>query len=1390
MLKPMKRSVAAVLVWLQIMMLLTVAAPQTLAVEGTAQSAQAAPAAAVMDAETEQQTPVLNPIIAGTVQFGTFNYTSSKGSYEAADYVMPFVYTDDYFAAPSYSSAVTDAVVSRGRTLDWTDLEDKSLATASLDFTMACYGSNEEITDVEDYKTDYDKNGKQFLRDCGFTAVDSNHEGGDNNYNQLPSQDSVGVIFGVKEITVWNAQTKQNETCKLVAIGVRGAGYGAEWASNLTIGDSETATLANSGTYRHKGFNDGAQMVLKDLKDYTNNMTGDVKYWVVGYSRSGAIANLVAGDITKNASTYKTSIDDVYGYTFEAAAGALKTEDPNGTKYPNIHNILNKMDAVPLVSPALFNHIRLGVDYYLPYYKFTGTNDANPIIETYYNNMYNTLKKVAVIADLYNGNVNQNRDSDGNLIDHTEDPTLTDANPDTYPYNKWIQISSFGILNYITNNGSLTSTVTNSKSKLTSGNSGLYMDEFLKQLVEAVMNSESWDVALSNRTTNWKSHEWQYVVKYQDGLRYLASEVLKKPGMGLGSFNNIMDSVLSGGFLKTAWETAGVGGAYTLLNGAAATGWFWDRTVNNFNKQLTDMVKLITSNMELFDDQSTADVYIESIMPPLTWLFSQDLRYYNSEYFGTLLDNVSTILVTHIPELGVSWLMSLDDVFISDYREITLPKNANISMYLFRPGIDDAYAKQIDAEGVNAAGEATGALVATVNGGTLLNSKDARITVKTDPNNAENIIIRYPGNLDIRFDVTATSDDVNVQLADYAPANVVNVYSTADRATTASADYNESNITDTHVVRDGIGENSVMTPDITQSAQDINTLSNGTEIPLKAGDTLQIMAWHGSNQVADSHDATYVINRIASKTCVVDFSGMTVAKNGTLKTSTASSASGEFKQNGNNVTYQLNAEKQDTQTTYSAYSSVDTASAYGTNVEGKYYYTESITAIPASSVYFDDSFATAPAFTSDGHGYSTDIDDQAVSKSAAAASGTFYYTFYGTGVDVYCTTDSESGYVSAAVFQTDDPTACSKDNRVGKAVTVSNKSSQGTRYNTPTISFTNLDGGADTYTLKIVANDNAKFKLDGVRVYNPVKATDDEGNPTAAAAKQAEVGEGNTLYLNLHDLLLNADQGFSVNPVTGMDATFDKSTISGVLFVDNAANLATESHYVKDPTTGKDVWQEEAVTLYQTQFDAYKTNSPNNEIYLSAAAKDEDGNDVTQAITFQVNTEKAPVGSTIYIGMSAPEAGSGSVTVTGRVNEETGKLDPLPVTSVMDMYYGITVPSDGLITITNVGDSLISLTNLKITNVQESRSISAMPANEKLGAMRAFFAPVTTETVELAAESLAHPVVTDAPDAPDTPDDGKTGWNDGADTVQAILKQLFRLLLQSLDTLFANVQTW
>ena len=87
---------------------------------------------------------------------------------------------------------------------------------------------------------------------------------------------------------------------------------------------------------------------------------------------------------------------------------------------------------------------------------------------------------------------------------------------------------------------------------------------------------------------------------------------------------------------------------------------------------------------------------------------------------------------------------------------------------------------------------------------------------------------------------------------------------------------------------------------------------------------------------------------------------------------------------------------------------------------------DKIITVPASSVYYSDRLDTT-VVVGDGSGYNAGLADQigtAASQSAGNVSGSFFFTFYGTGIDVYCTTHKDAGHVSAAVFKGAGEAAC------------------------------------------------------------------------------------------------------------------------------------------------------------------------------------------------------------------------------------------------------------------------------------------------------------------------------------------------------------------------------
>lgn len=168
-------------------------------------------------------------------------------------------------------------------------------------------------------------------------------------WQNAPTKDSIGVCAAKKLIP-----TSSGEKYTLIALVVRGGGYGSEWASNFTIGESG----------EHVGFATARDNVLDFLDSYISslNLNDDeknIKVWVTGFSRAGATANMVAGALNSYHTLPDdtiTSIDDVYCYTFEAPQGAVRSS-LNGN-YSNIHNVLNLNDLVPLVAPYGWNFAR------------------------------------------------------------------------------------------------------------------------------------------------------------------------------------------------------------------------------------------------------------------------------------------------------------------------------------------------------------------------------------------------------------------------------------------------------------------------------------------------------------------------------------------------------------------------------------------------------------------------------------------------------------------------------------------------------------------------------------------------------------------------------------------------------------------------------------------------------------------------------------------------------------------------------------------------------------------------------------------------------------------------------------------------------------------------
>ena len=165
-----------------------------------------------------------------------------------------------------------------------------------------------------------------------------------------PTEDTIGYSFAMKRY----------EDYDLIAMNFRGFNYGMEWANNLDMGE----------TGNHNGFEARAQEAFTDLLfecRATQPAPEKVKVWLTGYSRGGALANMVAQKMLSMENS-PVAQDDLFVYTFEAPQGLTEA---NAVSYPNVFNIVNSADIVTYVAPQEYGLYRCGNDVQI------NTSDTN-----------------------------------------------------------------------------------------------------------------------------------------------------------------------------------------------------------------------------------------------------------------------------------------------------------------------------------------------------------------------------------------------------------------------------------------------------------------------------------------------------------------------------------------------------------------------------------------------------------------------------------------------------------------------------------------------------------------------------------------------------------------------------------------------------------------------------------------------------------------------------------------------------------------------------------------------------------------------------------------------------------------------------------------------------
>lgn len=342
--------------------------------------------------------------------------------------------------------------------------------------------------------------------------------------------------------------------------------------------------------------------------------------------------------------------------------------------------------------------------------------------------------------------------------------------------------------------------------------------------------------------------------------------------------------------------------------------------------------------------------------------------------------------------------------------------------------------------------------------------------------------------------------------------------------------------------------------------------------------------------------------------------------------------------------------------------------------------TATVTVIPATSMYYEENFSDMAKFSaswtdkgssgtvyqepgvvgtpndspygSDNAYMNSNRDSCGTSKyvDATANGATFSYKFTGTGTSFFARTTNNSGYMRVTVYD-----SANKKVYTGyRDTSYKTNDKSTTLYNIPVFTWNATEYGE--YTVKVsiakkTGNYGTDFWLDGIRVMNPMNP--DSDNLTIAQDAYAADGESNMTFATLRNALLADTRESESGELVWNNENF-------VVFTDSNGAITSASEY--------------------------KSNGPKEEVYL---AKD-------QSVSFSLTDWNANENH-LYLGIKAP-MGAGTV--------QLGDDDSVAVNNTVDCYYDVAKHAKvsevngkkvATLTITNNSNSIISLTNIKVT---------------------------------------------------------------------------------------------
>lgn len=250
------------------------------------------------------------------------------------------------------------------------------LAQKSLEVATASFSSKESMVFWgENANCNREKNLNDELEKIG---IDKNEFF---NYDVSLNDSSNKVAFSI-------SKADYDNNTVIVPIVIRGGRYGLEWADNFNVG-------ANNIAY-HEGFYNLALKVKRESDKFLDNIpvNKSIKLWITGYSRGGAVANILA-------SMYDDGKElrpcQVYAYTFASPKTAVVAKvQGHDTIYRNIFNILSPNDPVYNIPPDKWGFGRFGICVVFPDNNGSDNEKENKTREIVYDDYRNRTGKTPI----------------------------------------------------------------------------------------------------------------------------------------------------------------------------------------------------------------------------------------------------------------------------------------------------------------------------------------------------------------------------------------------------------------------------------------------------------------------------------------------------------------------------------------------------------------------------------------------------------------------------------------------------------------------------------------------------------------------------------------------------------------------------------------------------------------------------------------------------------------------------------------------------------------------------------------------------------------------------------------------------------------------------------